>query len=51
MRIKIKSIIFAILAAIFYAINILNYTLGANGFMDKLRDEFMKLPISKKSKK
>ena len=28
-----------------------NHTLGANGFMDKLRDEFMELPISKESKK
>ena len=26
------------------------HTLGANGFMDKLRDEFMELPISKESK-
>lgn len=23
------------------------HTLGANGFMDKLRDEFLALPISK----
>ena len=26
------------------------HTLGANGLMDKLRDEFMELPISKESK-
>lgn len=27
------------------------YTLGANGFMDKFREEFMELLISKESKK